>query len=69
MSIKKYVVVTTDKISYDFSKKMSLLFLQYEILDRENSVQDIALTINSKEGSLETWNAKNDHIETAETKE
>lgn len=69
MSIKKYAVVTTDKISYDFSKKMSLLFLQYEILDRENSVQDIALTINSKEGSLETWNAKNDHIETVETKE
>lgn len=69
MSIKKYAVVTTDKISYDFSKKMSFLFWQYKILDRENSVQDIALTINSKEGSLETWNAKNDHIETVETKE
>lgn len=69
MSIKKYAVVTTDKISYDFSKKMSFLFWQYKILDRENSVQDIALTINSKEGSLETWNAKNDHIETVEAKE
>ena len=31
-------------------------------------MQDIALTINSKEGSLETWNTKHGHIETMEAK-
>lgn len=38
-------------------------------LDRENSVQDITLTICGKEGSLEIWNARNGHIETMEAKE